>query len=66
MLTIPRTVSPACRQHNIMCILHLAGERKCERHGKAKTVYVRLPLPSRSAGWKKKVAPTLLDRLRTE
>jgi len=50
MLTIPRTVSPACRQHNIICILHLADERKCERHGKAKAVYVRLPLPSLSAG----------------
>ena len=66
MPIIPRTVSPACRQHSIMCILHLVGERKCERRGKAKTMYVGLPLPSVSAGLKKKVAPTLSDRLRTE
>ena len=50
MPTIPRTVLRACRQHNITCILHPAGERKCERHGKAKAVYVRLPLLSVSAG----------------
>jgi len=50
MPTIPRTVSRACQQHNITCVLHLAGERKCARHGKAETVYVRLPLLSVSAG----------------
>jgi hypothetical protein len=59
MPTIPRTVSPACRLHNTMCILRLQGGRRCVRHGKAKMGSVLRPLPRLSAGQRRMVALTL-------
>lgn len=66
MPTIPRTVSPACRLHNTMCILHLQGGRRCVRHGKARMGYVLRSLPRLSAGQRRMVALTLSACPRTE
>jgi hypothetical protein len=66
MPTIPRTVSPACRLHNTVCILRLQGGRRYVRHGKAKLGYVLRPLPRRSAGQRTVVALTLSAQPRTE
>jgi hypothetical protein len=66
MLTIPHTASPACRLHSTTYILRLRGGRRYVRHGKAKVVYVLLPLRRLSAGQRKMVAHALSARLRTE
>lgn len=66
MPTIPRTVSPVCRLHNIMCILRLQGGRKCVRHGKVKVGYALRSLPRLSAGQRRMVALTLSARPQTE
>jgi hypothetical protein len=66
MPTIPLTVSLACRLHSIMCSLHPHGERRCAPRGRVRMAYVRLPLPSCSAGQRKTVDHMLSARLRTE
>ena len=66
MPTIPRTVSPACRLHNTICILHLQGGRRCVQHGRVKMGYVLRSLPRLSAGQRRTVALTSLARPRTE
>ena len=63
--TILLTAYLAYRPHSTACALHLRGEKRCVRRGKAKMASALPRLPRLSVGKRKTVALTLSVRLRT-